>query len=472
MIRHVILCCLAIVLVVSVGSLSAQARLAPGGEGRFDVPEYDHPSVIYIPEDYRPGLKLPLIFFLHGAGAQPTLWPWKPATDAKGYIIVGLSYGGLPDAARGGIPGDEQARRAMIKFIEAARAEVDRIYGIDQRRVFLTGLSMGGWAVNHYGFHPDARGRYRGYCIIAAGIAPRVQLELEVLEGKPLLLLNGETDKNLAAAKQGKPRFEKAGAVVTQVIIPGEGHVPSVESMTPHLREWLDGIAREDERIGGVPAIAWDYGELAGSPPKGGSKNEAVLAFLKQQAFLEKAPADRPVLVFCTSSASSPKGRDSKQARQSAAVEQNAFRYPDASATPAAAGAFTCVRVDLSEIGKKENPHLNRSAAPLVLLVNRDRSEVSVLTRGKLRDRPLANEMRKLLGEEECRTADRRIEETKPTLVEMAKLLEAMDSERKAIAKLRKKPPGKVQKKLEKHTAALTEMEGRFDALREKLMAR
>jgi len=469
MIRHVILCSLAVACLVPLGSLSAQPRLAPGGEGRFDVPGYDHPSVIYIPEDYRPGLRLPLIFFLHGAGAQPTIWPWKPATDAKGYIIVGLSYGGLPDAAAGGIPRDNPARQAMIKFIEAARAEVDRIYGIDQRRVFLTGLSMGGWGVNHYGFHAEARGRYRGYCIIAAGIAQGAQLELDVLKGKPLLLLNGETDANLAAANRGKPQFEEAGAIVTQVILPGEGHVPSIESMTPHLRKWLDGIAREDERSGGVPAVTWDHGEVTGSPPRGGGKNEAVLAFLKEQDFFKKASAGRPVMVFCTSTESSPKGGLSKQARQSALVERDAFRYPGASDTPAVASAFACVRVDLSRIGKKENAYLNRSTAPLILLVNRERSSASVLTRGKLKDRPLATEMRKLLNEEELREADHRLEKTKPTLQEMAKLFKAMESERKAIVKLRKRPANKVRKKLEKHTAALTELEGRFDALRETL---
>ena len=62
----------------------------------------------------------------------------------RGYLVVGLSYGALPDGGAGGISGATDSRLAMVGFIEKVRALVDRIYGVDQRRVFLTGLSTPG----------------------------------------------------------------------------------------------------------------------------------------------------------------------------------------------------------------------------------------------------------------------------------------------------------------------------------------
>jgi len=240
--------------------------------------------------------------------------------------------------------------------------------------------------------------------------------------------------------------------------------------MVPPLRKWLEGIAKADLRIGGVPAVVWKVADVVGRPARRGSRKAAILDYLKKQAFLADAAEDRPVLVFARSGAQDQGGRPTRPARESIAIERGAFRFPWACETPAVAPAFTCFRMQLTGIGKKESPHLNETGAPLVLLLDRGRENVVVLARGKLRDRALAVEMRKLLGETEIAEADRRRAELAPQLAQMKKLLKGMARAQKAMAKLRKKKPSKATaRKLEQAGNDLRSLEASFDKLAEEL---
>lgn len=224
-------------------------RIPPGGEGQIQVPGSQHASLLYVPSDWKEGMKYPLILFMHGAGGKPTTWPFRDTTKGSGYLIVGLAYGGQDDAAAQGIRQDASTVSAMMKYIDDVRALVDKEYGVDPSQVFLTGLSMGGWGVNFYGFHADARGKYRGYCIIAAGPLEEQGVDLSVAKGLPLLLVNGEQDQNLQAAQRGKPAAEKAGAIVELKVIPGEGHVPSVAKLSEAIAPWLAANGPQKELL-------------------------------------------------------------------------------------------------------------------------------------------------------------------------------------------------------------------------------
>ncbi|MFH0939889.1 MAG: tetratricopeptide repeat protein [Planctomycetota bacterium] len=203
------------------------------------MPGNQYASVIYIPNDYKDGLKLPLIFFMHGAGGKPNTWLFQEATGGEGYIVVGLAYGGVADSGANGIRSDPAICAAMIQYIAQVREIVKKTYGFNEQQVFLAGFSMGGWGVNYYGFNKKAQGLYRGYCILAAGPMRQDEVDFSVAKGLPVLLLNGEKDANIEVANKGKPALEKAGAIVKQVIIPGAGHVPKAENTHVLLKEWL-----------------------------------------------------------------------------------------------------------------------------------------------------------------------------------------------------------------------------------------
>ena len=236
-------------LLVVLAAVAWADRIPPAGEGQILVPGNQHASLLYVPSDWKEGMKYPLILFMHGAGGKPTTWPFRDTTKGNGYLIVGLAYGGQDDAAAEGIRQDASTVSAMMKYIDDVRALVDKEYGVDPSQVFLTGLSMGGWGVNFYGFHAEAKGKYRGYCIIAAGPLEEQGVDLSVAKGLPLLLVNGEQDQNLQAAQRGKPAAEKAGAIVELKVIPGEGHVPSVAKLSEAIAPWLAANGPQKELV-------------------------------------------------------------------------------------------------------------------------------------------------------------------------------------------------------------------------------
>ena len=68
---------LCVLLIAAGHDVYGADKLKAGEEGKLEISGNSHPSVIYIPKDYKDGMKLPLILFMHGAGGSPTTWPFK-----------------------------------------------------------------------------------------------------------------------------------------------------------------------------------------------------------------------------------------------------------------------------------------------------------------------------------------------------------------------------------------------------------
>ena len=450
---------------------AAQEKISAGSEGKLLIPGCSFPCVLYVPSDHAPGTRMPLILFMHGSGGSPTTWPFKDATEGKGYLVAGLSYGAFSDAGAGGIKTDPPSCSAMIKFIDQVRAEIDKLYGVDQKHVYLTGLSMGGWGVNFYGFNKEARGRYRGYAIFAAG--PRKETDFSVARGLPVLVLNGEKDPNLAVAKEGVGPLGNAGAIVKQVILPGQPHVPATESMTAPLKSWLTGVEQLDAREKALAAVRWQSGELIGAPETGPPSNEALGKYLAPQPLLARAEADRPIVLFCHSRQEGKNGELTPQARESVSVEEEVFSFPNAVATPAMGRHFTCLRIDVSAIDPKRNPLINQANAPQVILLTKDRTVAAVLKgKSKLNDKDVASEMKKLLEGSVLDEIARRLSSWEPLLKDMRDLRKKIRAKNDAITKLRETPAKDTKSKdqaIEREQSQLEELIKQVEALREKL---
>jgi hypothetical protein len=464
---------LVLILLVLPTTASAQAgeKLAAGSEGKLAIPGCSFSCVLYVPSDYVPSARMPLILFMHGSGGSPTTWPFKDATAGKGYLIAGLSYGAFPDGGAGGIKTDPPSCLAMIKFIDQVRAEIDKLYGVDQKHVYLTGLSMGGWGVNFYGFNKDARGRYRGYAILAAG--PRKETDFSIPRGLPVLVLNGEKDPNLAVAKEGVGPLGNAGAVVKQVILPGQPHVPATESLTQPLKSWLTGIEEMDARERALAAVRWQSGELTGAPASGAVAGEALGKYLAQQSSISTAEADRPIILFCHSRQEGKNGELTPQARESASVEEEVFSFPSAVATPAVGRHFSCLRIDVSAIDPKRNSLINQANVPQVILLSKDRTVAAILKgKSKLSDKEVAGEMKKLLEEAAQDEVARRISSWEPVLKDLRELRKKIRSKNETITKIRETPakdPKVRDQTIEREQKLLEELIKQQEALREKL---
>lgn len=229
-------------LLMSVPDGHAGARVAPGKEGKLTIPGSEHHCVIYVPGDYQQGKKMPAVFFLHGGGREPSTWPFKEATGGKGYLVVGLSYGGLPGGSkdRRQLTPDPEGNLMMIEFIDSVRATVNGIYSLDDDQVFLAGHALGGFGVNYYGFHERAKGRYAGICIMAASPQKFSSADFSAAKGVPVLVVNGEKCRRLDEARKHIPILKEAGVKAEHVVIPSEGAQPKDSAWYKPLKAWLD----------------------------------------------------------------------------------------------------------------------------------------------------------------------------------------------------------------------------------------
>ena len=458
---------------LALGALCSPASepIRPGSEGPLLIPDR-LPSVLYVPTDYLPGKPLPLILNLHGQGGTPTTWPFLDATGGKGYLIAGLAYGGFKDGGANGIKADRESCKAMIDYIDQVRGQIAASYALDQRHVILAGISMGGWGVNSYGFQKESKGRYRGYAILAAGAVNRGN-DLSVTNGIPVFIMNGEKDPNLAAANAGMPLLERAGATPTQVVLPGEGHVPIGTAYLGLIAKWLKNIDSEESRTSSFAAISWRSGELNGPQA---NTSDGILDLIVHQEFVAQAEPGKPLLLFCRSTQHGPGNTLTRPATDTAAIEETLFSYPSANEVPSISNRFDCINVDISSLEARSHPLVNQENAPVVILVSKDR-KTSIVMRGvtKLRENDVAAAMRKLLDPSEISAIDARIAVIAPNLRELRTLNQQSRSKVEALAKLRMAPAREAEnrkakaEKIDRAEQELAVLDERIKSLVSKL---
>ena len=125
--------------------------LAPGLHSGLSLQRADEPTIHYalsIPRGYSPSTPVPLVLALHygvgdggaaGAGGDVVRILIGPALAELGAIIV------APDSVRGdwSTPENEKAVNALLDMVVAR-------YSIDQKKVVVTGFSMGGTGSWHF----------------------------------------------------------------------------------------------------------------------------------------------------------------------------------------------------------------------------------------------------------------------------------------------------------------------------------
>ncbi len=206
------------------------------------------PHLVFLPRDYSEGAtrRWPLIVFLHGAGERGTNLarvavhgPPKIAAARPDFPFVVIS----PQCADGDF--------WQVPALEALLDDALRRYAVDPRRVYLTGLSMGGsgtwaWATAH----PE---RFAAIVPICGGGDP-VPLMVaggarkEALARLPVWAFHGARDTvvPLAWSERMIEALRRLGNQPKFTVYPEAGH----DSWTaayhdPALFEWLDGQWRK-----------------------------------------------------------------------------------------------------------------------------------------------------------------------------------------------------------------------------------
>ncbi len=206
------------------------------------------PYCVRIPATFDPraSRRYPLIVFLHGSASDET--------NLAGFDF--LSEGDCIELGpRGRGPSNAFTRDHAQEDIAEAMAAVIESYPIDEKRIILTGFSMGGYGVYRTFYeHPE---RFRALAVFSGrpNLGPlyypgeghpdfledRFQ---EKFRGTPLFIFHGRGDRNcpIAVTEQLVKKLEASGVKVDLVVEEGAGHQrPSPESLRRY-REWLNPL--------------------------------------------------------------------------------------------------------------------------------------------------------------------------------------------------------------------------------------
>jgi predicted peptidase len=215
--------------------------------------------VVYVPADWTPKQKWPVILFLHGAGER--------GSDGLAQSDVGIGRGlrmhadrypfivVMPQCGTDKVWSDPDMEAQALAALEQT---IKKFKG-DRDRVYLTGLSMGGFGT--FNMATKYPGRFAAFVPICGGIraqedSPQMRVELvddariadPVAEtahriGKtPIWIFHGDADQSVPVqgSREIAEALRAAGGNVTYTEYPGVGHNSWDKAYAdPELPKWL-----------------------------------------------------------------------------------------------------------------------------------------------------------------------------------------------------------------------------------------
>lgn len=238
-----VLVLITILPLLSAGNSAAQ-RLMPGPQDLSffsSVDDADQPYAVYVPENFNEKERYPLVIFLHGAWSnhrlglrrlfgvgnaqgydfiKPGNVPFETDVESTRYFPAFKPVGYIAAApyARGTAGYQGIAEMDVYEMLDDLKSR----FLIDEDRIYLTGLSMGGGGTLWLGLtRPD----------IWAAIAPVCPAPPEGTEelagnavNMPVHLFIGDRDGLYKTASEWKNRFESSARRLDYVEYPGVGH--------------------------------------------------------------------------------------------------------------------------------------------------------------------------------------------------------------------------------------------------------
>jgi predicted peptidase len=234
----------AVVLVLEVLPMRARAEAA---SFRQDATGFVHCTykdaggkeakyVLFVPHDYKGDKAYPLILFLHGAGErtgekkQPVAVGIGPAIKKREKSFPFLVV--IPQADKTWRAGSPDADRAL-----AILADVQKAYKVDNKRLYLTGLSMGGYGT--WSLAVAEPKKWAAIVPVCGGGDPKQAAKIKDI---PCWCFHGDKD---AAVKVEKSRemiaaLKEAGGSPKYTEYPGVGHNSWDNAYgTDELYKWL-----------------------------------------------------------------------------------------------------------------------------------------------------------------------------------------------------------------------------------------
>ena len=224
-----------IILFVLIASSLFSQKLLPGPQVQTffsDADDTEQPYGLYVPKNYDPNKKYPLVIMLHGAGSNHRLSLRRVFgksnannendVEATRYFPewADVDYIVASPYARGTMGYQGVAEKDVWDVL----ADVKKKFNIDEDRTYLTGLSMGGGGTLWIGLtRPDV------WAAIAP-VCPAPPAGSEIYQGNalnvPVHFFHGDNDQavNVNVSRVWVENLKKSGANVTYQEYPGVGH--------------------------------------------------------------------------------------------------------------------------------------------------------------------------------------------------------------------------------------------------------
>jgi polyhydroxybutyrate depolymerase len=206
----------------------APAAAQPAAHGEFEsetvqVADVTRTYRLFVPRSVDLAKPAPLVFAFHGflidnKDAMPLYTKLNETADKHGFILV------YPNAVGGSWALSPDKMVKDLAFFDALLAKLTAEHKIDPDRVYLTGMSNGGYFAHFVGKERST--------VVAAVAAHSAALGLQTLLGInaerkfPVMIIHGDKDNVIAVAtaRENRDRYRKEGHEVNYVEVPGLSH--------------------------------------------------------------------------------------------------------------------------------------------------------------------------------------------------------------------------------------------------------
>ena len=237
--RH-ISCCIVIALTVSTALAETQK---PGELSEAMTPivtRVEQPYLLYLPKDYDGEKSFPLMLFLHGAGERGNNLEKVKAHGPPKLIEAGKEMPFIVVAPQCAAEQwwDAKTLQGLLDFVETN-------YKVDTDRIYVTGLSMGGYGTWDLALRDDRFAAIAPICGGGNSVAARYTKSLKA----PAWAFHGAKDKAVPIEESEKMvdvmKSQKIEAKLT--VYPDAGHDSWTASYAnDQLFEWLLSHRRSD----------------------------------------------------------------------------------------------------------------------------------------------------------------------------------------------------------------------------------
>ena len=181
--------------------------------------------LVYVPSDYTPDRKWPLVVCYHGLNGNVTTWPFKNVLGGKRCIVVGMEYNERGSGSSGGSKDVANVKRILPPLVTKLN--------VDTEQLFIGGFSKGGFTTNRIA--GQTLSLWAGILILGAGgSGPGGPGSCK---GKAVYVGVGETDRFRESAETAVASYKRLGAKVTFEIYKGRGH--AVDAKSEVMRDWF-----------------------------------------------------------------------------------------------------------------------------------------------------------------------------------------------------------------------------------------